>query len=162
MPPLTGEASRFAPRATGFCIDERISHPGRSRSAKSGLPCQGSGPAASLTPRSGLCEDRCSQPCLKLPRMRGSRLRLFPFRSLIALRWIEKRGSVSMPRPSSDEKYGLQTLIRSTNMLPSFCSRVKLQVGIRVLRCQILQLATPLCFSGSHHTLFLRRMQDHL
>lgn len=67
MPPLTGEASRFAPRATGFCIDERISHPTRSRLLKSGLPCQGSGLAASLTPRSGLCEDRSSQPSLKLP-----------------------------------------------------------------------------------------------
>ena len=32
MPPLTGEAERFAPRATGFCIDERRPSPGRSRS----------------------------------------------------------------------------------------------------------------------------------
>jgi hypothetical protein len=38
MPPLTVSAERFAPRATGFCIDERTPSPGRSRSASLASP----------------------------------------------------------------------------------------------------------------------------
>jgi len=56
MPPLTGEAERFAPRATGFCIDERLLSSGRSRVPQSGLSCQGSILSASLAPRSSLHE----------------------------------------------------------------------------------------------------------
>jgi hypothetical protein len=72
---------------------------------------------------------------------------------------VEKRGSVGMPLPTSDEKYGLQTLIRSTNTPPSFCSRVELQVGMRVLRNPCQQLATPLCFSTNNHTFFFAKKQ---
>ncbi len=38
MPPLTVSAERFAPRATGFCIDERMSYSGRSRSSSLASP----------------------------------------------------------------------------------------------------------------------------
>jgi hypothetical protein len=114
MPPLTGEASHFAPRATGFCIDERISHPGRSRTLKSGLPCQGSSLAASLIPRSGLCEDRCSRPRLKLPGCLMS-LRLFQFIKMksfpYSTPWVEKQGSVGVPLPTSDQKFGFKLLL---------------------------------------------------
>ena len=41
MPPLTGEAERFAPRATGFCIDERLLSSGRSRSWSLSSPVKG-------------------------------------------------------------------------------------------------------------------------
>lgn len=41
MPPLTGAAERFAPRATGFCIDERLLSSGRSRSSSLAAPVKG-------------------------------------------------------------------------------------------------------------------------
>jgi hypothetical protein len=72
---------------------------------------------------------------------------------------VEKRGSVGVPLPTSDEKYGLQTLIRSTNTPPSFYSRVELQVGMRVPRNPCQQLATPLCFSTNNHTFFFVKKQ---
>jgi hypothetical protein len=104
MPPLTGEASRFAPRATGFCIDERISHPGRSRSLKSGLPCQGSGLAASLAPCSGLqgtlfnrltepqAPRMLDEPSAPFPPHRVGRVRsiLLPFVCIEKTHWEEK------------------------------------------------------------------------
>lgn len=49
MPPLTGRAERYAPRATWFCID-RVSEAGRSRSASLAPSGQRSGLAASLAP----------------------------------------------------------------------------------------------------------------
>ena len=158
MPPLTGEASRFAPRATGLCIDERISHSGRSRSAKSSLPCQGSGLAASLAPRSGLYRDRCTQPSLKLPGCL-MRLWLFHFRSLRVLCWVEKQGSVGVPLPTSDQKSDLQARVRSANTPLSFVSRVKLQSEKRVLRNLYQRGATPLGFSTVYCISFSRGEQ---
>ena len=41
--------------------------------------------------------------------------------------WAEKRGSVGVPLPTSDQKSGLQARVRSTNTPLSFLTRVKLQ-----------------------------------
>lgn len=54
----------------------------------------------------------------------------------------ERRGPVSVPLPTLDKEYGLQTLIRCTNTLPSLLLRVKLQICVRVLRSLFRQGAT--------------------
>jgi hypothetical protein len=77
MPPLTSETERYAPRATGFCIDERHV-PGRSRSQESSPACQGSNLSASLAPRSWH-EQRLSTPTEpQAPGMLDEPTALFP------------------------------------------------------------------------------------
>jgi len=52
--------------------------------------------------------------------------------------WVEKRGSVGVPLPNSDERsIGHQTLMKSKNTPPKFLSRVELQFVKRVSRALV-------------------------
>lgn len=66
--------------------------------------------------------------------------------------WVEKHGSVGVPLPASDEKFGFKLLSRVRTQPPSFCERVKLQSGSRVLRHLFQWQAIPLGFSIYNNT----------
>ena len=66
---------------------------------------------------------------------------------------------MGVPLPTSDQKSGLQARVRSANTPLSFLSRVKLQVGIRVLRNRDQRGATPPGFSTINSTLVERKNQ---